>query len=115
SFSTSKETLPMATWIPASLFIRNSTLPALICRTASATSIVTVPDLGLGITPLGPRMRPNRPTSPIMSGVATATSKSMSPASILGQIFRAHDVGAGRLGLLGLLTLGEDGDPHLLA
>ena len=43
---------------------------------ALATSIVTVPDLGLGIKPLGPRIRPMRPTTPIMSGVATHTSNS---------------------------------------
>ena len=37
---------------------------------------MTVPDLGEGIRPLGPRTLPRRPTTPIMSGVATTTSKS---------------------------------------
>ena len=53
-----------------------SILPALISLMAFATSIVTVPALGLGIKPLGPKSRPKRPTTPIMSGVATTTSKS---------------------------------------
>jgi hypothetical protein len=43
---------------------------------ALATSIVTVPDLGFGINPLGPKTLPNLPTTPIISGVATITSKS---------------------------------------
>ena len=55
---------------------RNSTLPALISRTALAMSKVTVPTLGLGMRPRGPRIFPRRPTTPIMSGVAMAVSKS---------------------------------------
>ena len=46
------------------------------------TSIVTVPVLGLGIKPLGPNTRPSLPTSPIISGVATTTSKSNQPCWI---------------------------------
>ena len=48
--------------------------------TAFVTSIVTVPALGFGINPLGPSTRPKRPTTPIMSGVATTTSKSNHPS-----------------------------------
>src|SRR6266545_2532337 len=57
-------------------------LPRLRVATALATSNVTVPALGFGILPRGPRMRPSFPTVPIMSGVATATSKSSNPSSI---------------------------------
>src|SRR3954452_17756355 len=60
--------------------VRYSTLPALDSCTALATSIVTVPTRGLGILPCGPRMRPRRPTTGIMSGVAMAMSKSVKPS-----------------------------------
>ena len=46
-------------------------------RTALATSLVTVPTFGFGISPLGPSTRPSRPTRPIMSGVATIESNSV--------------------------------------
>ena len=59
---------------------RYSILPALISCTAFVTSIVTVPALGLGMRPLGPRTLPRRPTTPIISGVATTTSKSNHPS-----------------------------------
>src|SRR3954465_8619556 len=62
--------------------VRYSTLPALDSSTALATSIVTVPTFGFGILPCGPRMRPRRPTTGIMSGVAIAMSKSVKPPSM---------------------------------
>ena len=43
---------------------------------AFVTSIVTVPDFGFGINPLGPRILAILPICPIISGVATQTSKS---------------------------------------
>src|ERR1039457_3790713 len=43
-------------------------------------SKVTVPALGFGISPRGPRILPSRPTMRITSGVATATSKSITPS-----------------------------------
>ncbi len=42
--------------------------------TALATSCVTVPVLGLGISPRGPRILPSLPTERIMSGVAITAS-----------------------------------------
>src|SRR3954466_6969220 len=60
--------------------VRYSTLPALDSPTALPTSIVTVPTFGFGILPCGPRMRPSRPTTGIMSGVAIAMSKSVKPS-----------------------------------
>ena len=74
SFSAPKETLPMGQWMMLVLSRRYYTLPALISVTALATSGVTVPALGEGIRPLGPRILPRRPTTPIMSGEATTTS-----------------------------------------
>ena len=51
-----------------------------------------------------------------MSGVAIATSKSLKPSSILlARSSRADDVGAGLLGLAGLVALREDGDLDVLA
>ena len=57
-----------------------SILPAFKSWTALATSIVTVPALGLGIKPFGPSTRPRRPTTLIMLGVATTLSKSNHPS-----------------------------------
>src|SRR5699024_7287429 len=82
NFSLSKEIFPTGTCKLAALSTRYSTLPALISSTAFSTSKVTVPVLGFGIKPLGPNTRPNFPTSAIMSGVATITSKSNQPSLI---------------------------------
>ena len=96
--------------------VRYSTLPPLASATALPTSKVTVPDLGFGMRPRGPRMRPSLPTVPIMSGVAMAMSKSKTAAWILlGEVVGADDVGAGLLRLARLVALGEHGDAHLLA
>src|SRR5262245_34796170 len=76
SFSGPNETLPIGAWMIAVLSTRYSTLPALISRTALATSNVTVPVFGLGIRPRGPSTFPSLPTDFIMSGVATMASKS---------------------------------------
>ena len=79
-------------------------------------SVVTVPDRGDGISPRGPSTRPSGPTTPIMSGVARATSKSMNPPLILlRQVVAADDVGAGGGRLLGVLALGEDRHADRLA
>ena len=74
--------LPIATWTLAPRSVRYSSLPAFDSVTAFAMSNVTVPVLGFGIFPRGPRMRPSLPTFPIWSGVAIATSKSSKPSSI---------------------------------
>ena len=60
--------------------MRYSVFPPFTSTTALPTSNVTVPLLGFGILPEGPRMRPSLPTVPIMSGVAMATSKSVKPS-----------------------------------
>src|SRR6266566_4906211 len=65
--------------LPA-LSILNSTRPALTSLTARAVSSVTVPVLGLGMRPRGPRTLPSLRTSPMASGVATATSNSAQPS-----------------------------------
>ena len=77
SFSTPKETLPTGQWMMLVLSRRYSILPAWASVTALAASGVTVPALGLGIRPRGPRILPRRPTIPIISGVAMTTSKSI--------------------------------------
>src|SRR4030065_1224744 len=56
SLASGKETLPMVEWTMLDLSTRNSTFPALVSSTAFFASHVTVPDLGLGMRPLGPRM-----------------------------------------------------------
>ncbi len=72
----------MGTWTIPAFSTRNSTLPAFSSLTARPTSKVTVPALGLGIRPLGPRTLPSRPTWPMRSGVATARSNSSQPSWI---------------------------------
>src|SRR3989454_5636338 len=79
SCSSGNDVLPMPVWRIPAFSVRYSIFPALISLTALAMSKVTVPALGLGISPRGPRMRPSRPTTFIRSGVATATSKSIHP------------------------------------
>src|SRR5712691_5795445 len=69
----------MGTCTLPALSTRNSTLPALTSRTALATSKVTVPIFGLGMSPRGPSTLPSRPTCPMRSGVAIVESKSMKP------------------------------------
>src|SRR5580658_1883286 len=74
NLSAGKLILPTAEWMMPVLSTRNSTLPALISFMALATSKVTVPVLGLGIRPRGPRTLPRRPADFIMSGVAMTAS-----------------------------------------
>ena len=50
--------------------------------TALATSIVTVPLLGLGINPRGPSTRPSAPILPMMDGIVIITSISVHPPLI---------------------------------
>ena len=96
--------------------VRYSTLPALDSSTALATSIVTVPTFGLGILPCGPRMRPRRPTTDIMSGVAIATSKSSKPSSMrLARSSAPTTSAPASSASRGLVALGEDGDLDVLA
>src|SRR5260370_30661203 len=80
SLSAEKLALPTGAWMMPVLSTRNSTLPALISLTALATSMVTVPVLGLGMSPRGPRILPSLPTERIMSGVAMTASKSVQPS-----------------------------------
>src|SRR6187399_1209664 len=61
--SAANEILPTGAWTTPALSTRNSTLPALISCTALATSGVTVPVFGFGISPLGPSTLPRRPTA----------------------------------------------------
>ena len=82
SLSASNERLPATTETLPVLSIRKSTLPPLASLTAVATSSVTVPVLGLGIKPRGPRMRAHLRTSFIASTVAIATSKSHQPSLV---------------------------------
>src|SRR5215831_6498706 len=80
SLSVAKLALPTGAWMIPVLSTRNSTLPALISLTALATSIVTVPVLGFGMRPRGPRILPSLPTERIISGVAMTASKSVQPS-----------------------------------
>ena len=75
----SKDTLPTGTCTMPPFSTRYSTFPALISFTVFATSKVTVPVFGLGIIPLGPRIFPSLPTTPMISGVATTESNSSQP------------------------------------
>ena len=64
----------MIIWtLPYESFL-NATIPDLISSIAFATFGVTVPVLGFGIKPLGPKSLPTLPNKGIISGVATITS-----------------------------------------
>ena len=80
AFADTAKLLYSSYWMILVLSRRYSILPALISLIAFVTSIVTVPAFGFGIRPFGPSTRPRRPTTPIMSGVATTTSKSSHPS-----------------------------------
>ena len=54
----------------------------LIATTISQIPGVTVPTLGFGISPRGPRIRPNFPIRPMRFGVVITTSKSNHPSVI---------------------------------
>mmetsp|Transcript_7432 Transcript_7432/g.21997 ORF Transcript_7432/g.21997 Transcript_7432/m.21997 type:complete len:204 (-) Transcript_7432:341-952(-) len=76
------EARPKPTCTLPPLSARYSTLPPLKSFTAAATSVVTVPALGLGMRPRGPSTRPSLATLGIMSGVATSLSKSIMPPAM---------------------------------
>ena len=80
------------------------------------TSIVTVPSFGFGMRPRGPehlsqsdRPRPSCPASRSRD----RTRASPRSGSSCGQVLAAHVVGAGLLGLLLLVALGEDQDARI--
>src|SRR3974377_530268 len=77
SLSGENEILPTGTWTSAVLSVRNSTLAALVSFTAAATSKVTVPVFGFGISPRGPSTLPRRPTDFIMSGEGITGSQAV--------------------------------------
>ena len=79
--------------------------------------MVTVPALGLGISPLGPRIRPRRPTTPIISG-SCHYHVEIQPSFVLDlryQLLSAHILSACGQSLVSLGVLGEHQYPHLLA
>src|SRR6202034_3819059 len=62
------------------LSVRYRTCPDFAFFTASATFGVTVPTLGFGMRPRGPKICPSCPTMRMASGLAITTSKSICPA-----------------------------------
>src|SRR5450631_349569 len=76
----SKLARPICACTMPALSVRYRTWPDLAFFTASATFGVTVPTLGLGINPRGPKIWPNWPTIRMASGLAITTSKSIWPA-----------------------------------
>jgi hypothetical protein len=83
SFDGSNDTFPTLVWMIPVLSTLKSILPAFTSVTALPTSAVTVPDLGFGISPRGPRIRPSRPTFAMTFGMVMMTSTSVQPCSIL--------------------------------
>ena len=79
SCSAEKDALPTTKCTLECLSTRNSIFPPLMSETAFATSVVTVPVFGFGMSPRGPSTLPRRPTWPMSSGVETAESKEVYP------------------------------------
>ena len=100
----------------AALSTLNSTRPALTSRMARSRSKVIVPDLGLGIRPRRPRMRPSLPDHAHHVGRREGDVE-VEPARLdaLGQVLATDFVGAGAQRLLRLLGLGEHDDADALA
>src|SRR5713226_5105387 len=96
---------PTGTCTLPALSTRNSTLPALTSRTARATSKVTVPIFGLGMSPRGPSTLPSRPTCPMRSGVALVEH---GHAHRLADTVGQHDGPAHHL----VSVLGVDAEPE---
>ena len=90
-------------------------LPALASVTARPTSGVTVPALGFGIRPRGPRILPRRPTMPIMSGVTKHVK--INKAFVLDfrhEVGIAHHHCAGLFSRFGCIALGDGNHAHVL-
>ena len=83
SCSEEKEHFPINTAMAPVLSILKSTLPDLTSLIASSRLSVTVPALGVGISPLGPKTRAIDLTDFIAEVVEIATSKSVQPSLIL--------------------------------
>ena len=81
------ETIMSRITLPGSIFLAIvAILPAFASFTAFAISKVTVPVLGFGIKPFGPKTLPNLPSIPIQSGVAINVSNSNQPPEIFSII-----------------------------
>ena len=109
--SSVKLTLPSGTWTRFVRSVRNSTRPCLesLIAFGRSSASTTVFVRGFGIRPRGPSTRPRRPTLPIISLVASATSKSRKPPSTF--LIRSSPptvVGARLLGDPRAFALGED-------
>ena len=107
-FASRNDILPTGACTMPVLSTRNSTLPALISRTALPMSKVTVPVFGFGISPRGPSTLPSLPTRPHHvrrrdDGVE------VHPAALdlLDHLLAADKVGAGVLRFLLLLAAGD--------
>ena len=74
-----KSLFPKLTWTLPVLSALYSNLPFLKSEIVSVNVVVTVPDFGDGIKPLGPNTLPNLANFGIISGVATNKSNSMFP------------------------------------
>mmetsp|Transcript_53170 Transcript_53170/g.146862 ORF Transcript_53170/g.146862 Transcript_53170/m.146862 type:complete len:202 (-) Transcript_53170:228-833(-) len=83
NFSSWKSVLPNGTCTMPCLSVRNSSLPALNSFTASPGDALTVPALGEGMRPFGPRTLPNLASFGIAGGVAKSTSKSQTPEEMV--------------------------------
>ena len=105
SFSASSvnDARPIVHWTMPALSARNCTWPALAFFTASATSCVTVPTFGFGIRPRGPENLTELPDDAHRVGRGDRDVEIDLAFLDLGrQIVEADDIGAGRLGRLGL-------------
>src|ERR1039458_8019414 len=97
------------------LSTRNSTLPALISLMAFATSWVTVPVFGLGISPRGPRILPSLPTETVLGDRAgLRIGHQPARAEDLAEFAdRAHHVGRGDHGVVIRPAFGLDLVDHV--
>ena len=116
SFVASKLSLPTTACTMPALSLRNSTLPALYSATVLPISGVTVPARGDGIRPARTEHFTQR-ADELHHVRRRDAGVEVGPAAfdLVGQVFFADEIGAGRLGFFGLRTLGEHDDALLLA
>src|SRR5207253_2411848 len=96
-WSAGNDALPTPAWTMPAFSTRNSTEPPLAPFTALVTSIVTVPTLGFGIIPRGPKTLPSRPTSGL--GATREYSHADAAARAVRQVYDAahHLIGVARV------------------
>jgi len=94
------------------LSVRYCTCPAFAFLTACTTSCATVPTLGLGISPRGPRIGPAGRPRASHQGWQSRHRNPSCRLDLIGKIVKADNIGSRILRLLRLVALRKHRDAH---